>query len=940
MKIKVLDIYGYGKWVDQRFEIADTLQIIYGPNEIGKSTLQSFIKSILFGFPDKRKRKIQQNRFEPRNGSTYGGRLLVTDTDFGDVWIERTSKFLSIRTVEGEILPETTVKKILGGMDETLFDYFYGFNLQNLQELANVGSEDLNDFFLSIGTLGSDQFLNAAQQFQKETDELFKNRGTNPKLNQALAEYAADANRLEQLKGKNQRYDQLVSQSQAENAAVDQLNQTITQLEESLRHLDKLMNRYEIYLKDLVIQRRIDHLVFTPMEAAMPETLNQTIRDNHESEKKIVELKERIRHIEQDFTQLTALTWAKNHQQMRDQWKVTTEEIKQIQTQVEQVQRNIQESENLMAHLAEQGRFYPDKIVTGQEYDRMIDKGLSIQGEKESLKDTAQQIESERKILLDQRKGLQNNSSIMRQQIAVLENQRVNDEEQLIQMTRLSHYLMGGIFTLAGVGMLISQLSQGKALTDLFSMGAVVLIIIGCVWMGYVFMRHRSLVDDYKTNPLHAKIADLHEKEAYYLQESKELSVNINEREMSLTKLKAKQADLLQQQQEWVVSLGFYPSADPEIIIKTNPIHNYLDAKDRYQRLQAEESQLRGQIDRWKEAVQPLLDRFPKANIDIRGLIRHVEETEAMLIQMLQRAQALDERKQGAMAEIEVQEGQITQGDETIQSILDHTQSKDIIDFNRKVQINEEIKRLKEKHQMYFEQIEADLEQLTQIEHKQELTDLYTSQEQALARAKENLRPHNYQLANLMVEIKQLEEDGTYAEVTQSMEHKKAQISQMIMEWGQKRIATELIYDTLRHGMENPLPEMNDRVNEIFTKLSNGRYTKVIFNKKGIKVRQFSDIMFEPHELSQGTLEQLYVALRLAFVESAKQMVAMPLMIDDAFVNFDEQRRISMYEVLKEMAHRHQILFFTFDQLAIELFKEAHEMDLAAISNNANREEE
>ena len=53
MKIKTLEIYGYGKWVNQKFELGDQLQLFYGKNEAGKSTLQSFIRSMLFDLPSR-----------------------------------------------------------------------------------------------------------------------------------------------------------------------------------------------------------------------------------------------------------------------------------------------------------------------------------------------------------------------------------------------------------------------------------------------------------------------------------------------------------------------------------------------------------------------------------------------------------------------------------------------------------------------------------------------------------------------------------------------------------------------------------------------------------------------------------------------------------------------------------------------------------------------
>ncbi|MDO7795042.1 AAA family ATPase [Lactiplantibacillus plantarum] len=51
MQIKRLEIAGFGKFQQQQFEFGDGLQVIYGLNESGKSTMRAFILGMLFGFP-------------------------------------------------------------------------------------------------------------------------------------------------------------------------------------------------------------------------------------------------------------------------------------------------------------------------------------------------------------------------------------------------------------------------------------------------------------------------------------------------------------------------------------------------------------------------------------------------------------------------------------------------------------------------------------------------------------------------------------------------------------------------------------------------------------------------------------------------------------------------------------------------------------------------
>lgn len=54
MKIKRLEISGFGRWSQEAFDLSDGMQVIFGQNESGKTTLRAFIVGVLFGFPTKK----------------------------------------------------------------------------------------------------------------------------------------------------------------------------------------------------------------------------------------------------------------------------------------------------------------------------------------------------------------------------------------------------------------------------------------------------------------------------------------------------------------------------------------------------------------------------------------------------------------------------------------------------------------------------------------------------------------------------------------------------------------------------------------------------------------------------------------------------------------------------------------------------------------------
>lgn len=74
------------------------------------------------------------------------------------------------------------------------------------------------------------------------------------------------------------------------------------------------------------------------------------------------------------------------------------------------------------------------------------------------------------------------------------------------------------------------------------------------------------------------------------------------------------------------------------------------------------------------------------------------------------------------------------------------------------------------------------------------------------------------------------------------------------------------------------------------------------------------------HELSDGTQDQLYLALRLASVERyVERNEPIPLVFDDILILFDDDRACETLKVLAEISDKTQVLFFTHHQRLSEL---------------------
>lgn len=130
-------------------------------------------------------------------------------------------------------------------------------------------------------------------------------------------------------------------------------------------------------------------------------------------------------------------------------------------------------------------------------------------------------------------------------------------------------------------------------------------------------------------------------------------------------------------------------------------------------------------------------------------------------------------------------------------------------------------------------------------------------------------------------------------------------------------------------------PALGEKSAKIFTKLTKGKYNKVVLGKDMIPSAQEFGQMF-PHEaavLSQGTADQLYLAVRLAICQLVlPEENPAPILLDDALVTFDDDRMAAALDLLVELAADRQILLFTCQKRELNYLAQAHPKRYHAIN--------
>ncbi len=177
MQVKSFHIERFGALQEQNVEaLSPGLNIILGLNEAGKSTTLNFFRAIFCGY--NRNRRQLDPRAEKNRG---GGSLWLRSRDLGEVRLLRRpgphGGKAELFDAQGHKLPDSSLMRLLHGINPSLFDNVYGFSLKELQAIDSLQGEEVSRVFSgAMAGLGSISPADALERLDKEMKELYAPR--------------------------------------------------------------------------------------------------------------------------------------------------------------------------------------------------------------------------------------------------------------------------------------------------------------------------------------------------------------------------------------------------------------------------------------------------------------------------------------------------------------------------------------------------------------------------------------------------------------------------------------------------------------------------------------------------------------------------------------------------------------------------------------------
>ncbi|MBY8912625.1 AAA family ATPase [Bacillus sp. YC2] len=959
MNITALHIYQYGKFSNQTFQLAaPPVQVIYGLNEAGKTTMMSFIKSVLFGFPKSKK-------YEPKNGGVYGGVVELNHETYGALKIERTkgaAEKIRVYTSAGEVKDGEWLKQLLSNTDRALYEAIYAFDVFGLQEIHAFNRDKIGEFLLFSSLFGSEAVSKLDSRLAKELDRIYKPNGRNPRLNQELETLKQLAAKLKQAESAEAGYHRLLEEKNNAGARLHDAAAELAALSEEIRMVETA-----IAVKPLEDQK-------TALEselASYPESLKLFPGDGmHQLEKyeshlhpkaarlealraKAAEIRRQADQLAPDEDMLQNERILQELSSEQHMYQSRGEQLAAIQARLRQT------SARVASGLQQLGKREEEDILslnTAYEYEWQLQEASQNAGQardrKSQLDDMFEQArleleEAERKHdmtaanIVDPAVRKEKEAALEAyKQTADTEGHELQTQLQLLEKQRAKQkklFLGAGILVIAIFIMLKEWLPAA--------------VCLGALLLYFLLGKQKSAPPERNQTGLQKReqlmskeAADLLQEELWRDDQHRQQLIAdravLEQKEAAYERIirqyeewEAEMAPFQQKAERFMKELGF--TGDPSCLLDV--YHLMKDVKNEIRR----KHELTIEAGRLQKLQRAFEERVRKLSESLSGQELSVKETLHTLLAQGERAREAAKRKQALETDLLHTEEQMRElneeihyYEEQVKQLFKAAGAKKREQFCALAKLNESRQETERK----LHEINTQLSGISGAELKPHLSRNVPELESMLIRkqeAKEKLEDKaghlREQIALLAVKQEQLEASGLVSDLKQQTEMQRERVKHSAKEWAALQTIRHVIRQKIERHKKVTLPRLLETAGTLFEPLTGGRYERIYFSEAddSIMVMRKDGAVFSAGELSQATCEQLYAAIRFALAAERDSAVSLPFLLDDSFVHFDRQRLTRLFDALEHLTEGgRQVLYFTCHEHVRQSFQSENVMQL------------
>jgi uncharacterized protein YhaN len=181
---------------------------------------------------------------------------------------------------------------------------------------------------------------------------------------------------------------------------------------------------------------------------------------------------------------------------------------------------------------------------------------------------------------------------------------------------------------------------------------------------------------------------------------------------------------------------------------------------------------------------------------------------------------------------------------------------------------------------------------------------------------------HGTQIETLAA-LGEVDGEAVAADAEQCAADAAARLSTLVADYSSARLASAILSEAIETYQQRFQGPLLARASELFATITGGRFAKVATDFAedmtilvGVRPNGRRETV---GNLSSGTRDQLFLALRLAAIEShVAHQEPMPVVVDDIVINFDDASASATFQVLAELSKKTQVLFFTHHEHLLE----------------------
>lgn len=910
MKINKIEIFSYGKWIEQSFFLEDGFNAFIGRNGSGKSTLKSFILSVMFGFPDMRRKG--QRQYDTNAHVTFGGRLYLSETIYGDVMLERTRQG-STQQCAWQIgsEPKEEVRDfapLFSGLTKQEYLNYFGFDEGDLLDVTWSDEEAYTKTLLSTGASGQHVLGEIAPELEAQADEIYRPQGQRPPLNQALAALDEEQNRLKRAKGHEEVYYDLAKDKERLEERLEEWRKEEKNLRNQEIRLQVANQNTDIVEKKQQLGFELARYNFRNLPANFKDQWQALTREIEHLEEELGPDVE----AEGDFLVIGSGEESSPTEEPKrsqaDHWLYDhSGETGGMLKEAKAYRDKLNQDENLQTYLAEK-RYDMKRLLKalGAEKISELPRDLS---------DEEREHWQQKKAELDNRRVFYENTKSDLEKL-LADNQDLQDEHQDVESKfhdfkatvseRTSSWLRTFGVTLFIIGLLLLGVYY-VLVHRAFLMGSgfaslglgLVFAVIGFAQSAY----SKRVVKE----EMQAYSLDLRDIES----EQAEISRRIDLQNEQLEKLQQESAQFMKDLENLVQERGGSPYIEPLVWLEED-YAAYIRALEADIEQALQQTGLAGEQLTYANAWKAYQEAAGLKGAGLTEVMAQFED-DYYRIRDAGTAWQYEERERERQAEATERLRTHYQAlKEKQDALLEKYQFASPAEVAPALAQEEEMLAKKAEFDQLAENINPDVEALhdrdvsvdEQLEQVHaELHDLEGAIESLVA-----------ELADLDAQLTRIRQSGLVQEEEQAFAEQAAKVYDLGVDWLAHQLAAKALEGATYSEDSDILGRVLEQANDLLTQLSAGRLGELRFEEGKLYVQVEGEKDFTVRQLSRGERVLLYLAMRFAFLEAQMQRNKLPIIIDEAFAHLDAETRRLVYHFLTKMAQDQQIILLTVDE--------------------------